>query len=248
MGGLGWLSTVDYYAEICRRSERRSLAEKPDALPAVPEIIIESLELAEAVSRIGDDRDEGSWALFDEYHRAALGRLEASGADFALIASNTPHHRFDAIVRGVGIPVLHIADAIAGECLRLGGRQLLLLGTSVTMGSGVLRQRFARRGVEAAGPLDDRARELTEELIAGLQAGHTAGAAAEIGRLARTSFDRRFTGPPFVALACTELPLAFPERKAEASFQLEGVTYVNSSAAHVAAAVDLAFAGGRSPN
>jgi hypothetical protein len=37
------------------------------------------------------------------YHRAALRRLEASGAEFALMAS-TPHHRYASIVRGIGIP------------------------------------------------------------------------------------------------------------------------------------------------
>jgi aspartate/glutamate racemase len=61
------------------------------------------------------DGDEASWVQFDGYHRAALHRLEASGADCALIASNTPHHRFASIVRGIGIPVLSIFTATAKE-------------------------------------------------------------------------------------------------------------------------------------
>jgi len=108
VGGVAWRSTVDYYAEICRRSE-----------PQTPEISIESLDLNKAVSYLGVDGDEESWRRFDDYHRAALQCLEASGADFALMASNTPHHRFASIVRGIGIPVISIFDVVAKESARI---------------------------------------------------------------------------------------------------------------------------------
>ncbi len=116
VGGVAWLSTVDYYTEICRRSERLHLAKNLQCAPSTPEMSIESLDLNKAFSYLGTDDDEESWSQFDEYHRAALQRLEASGAEFALIASNTSHHRFSAIVRGIGIPVISIfgeRDAIA---------------------------------------------------------------------------------------------------------------------------------------
>jgi aspartate racemase len=171
-----------------------------------------------------------------------LRRLEGSGADFALIASNTPHHRFDVIVRGIEIPVINIFDAVAKECARLEAKQILILGTNVTMGSPELRKRLAGRGVEAAGPQDDTARALIAGLIAELQAGKTAGASERIGRIARSSFARQFTAAPVVCLACTELPLAFPRCKTLESFAVDGVTYVNSSAVHIGAAFDFAIA------
>ena len=46
-------------------------------------ISIESLDLNKAFSYIGSDDNEESWRQFDDYHRAALKRLETSGADFA---------------------------------------------------------------------------------------------------------------------------------------------------------------------
>lgn len=242
VGGVGWLSTIDYYTGICRRSERRDAAGNRDGPRSTPEMSIESLDLSKAASYIGVDGDDASWSRFDEYHRTALQRLEGSGADFALIASNTPHHRFEAIARGIGIPVIHIWEEAAKECARLGAKQVLILGTAVTMRSLEFRLRFAARGVEAAGPQEDAARTLTAGLIAELQTGKTEGAADRIGRIARTSFERQFTGLPVVCLACTELPLAFPERKTLESFSVEGVTYVNSSAVHIGAAFDLAVA------
>jgi hypothetical protein len=81
---------------------------------------IESLDLNQAVSYIGGDGDEDSWSKFDDYHRAALQRLESSGADFALMASNTPHHRFASIVRGPHDREIRAATAGLIAELRLG--------------------------------------------------------------------------------------------------------------------------------
>jgi len=104
VGGIGWQSTVDYYTELCHRAERQCLATNRNAFPRHREMSIESLDLYKAISYLGSDGDEGSWLRFDEYHRVALLRLAGAGADFALLASNTPHHRFETIVRDVGIP------------------------------------------------------------------------------------------------------------------------------------------------
>jgi aspartate racemase len=242
VGGVDWLSTADYYTEICRRSERWSVAAEGTHVRSTPEMSIESLVHSKAVSFIGVDGDDESWSRFDEYHRSALRRLEASGADFALIASNTPHHRFDSIVRGIGIPVINIFEAVAKECARLEADQVLILGTTVTMESPQFLKRFAQWKVEAAGPQDEAAKALTAAVIAQLQADETEGAARRIGEIARAAFARQFTGRPVVCLACTELPLAFPEWKMIESFGIDGVTYVNSSAVHIRAAFDFAVA------
>src|SRR5690348_12496169 len=110
VGGVSWLSTVEYYSELCRRGEKRR---NSTGVPEVPEMVIESLDLGRAISYLGELEDDASWARFDDYHRAALQRLEASGAEIALIASNSAHHRFEAITEGAKIPVLSIIDVMA---------------------------------------------------------------------------------------------------------------------------------------
>jgi aspartate racemase len=242
VGGIAWPSTADYYSQLCRRGEARHLAANRPGPPATPEMSIESLDLNRAASFLGIAEDEVSWSRFDDYHRCALLRLQTSGAGLALLASNTAHHRFDSIVRGVGIPVVHIWEEAAKECARQGARQVLVLGTRVTVNSAELRKRFAEHGVEAAGPGDESAAFRTEEVIAALQAGNTGNAAERIEEIAKTQFSRRFPGRPAVCLACTELPLAFTEQKALRSFTDRGVSYVNSPAVHIGAAFDLASA------
>lgn len=157
VGGVGWRSTVDYYTQLCERSERRGLAMCLHGVPSLPPMCIESLDLALAIAYIGTDGNEDSWLRFDDYHRAALTRLAASGADFALLASNTPHERFDAIVRGVPIPVIDLFAVTARACARLDAPQVLILGTRFTMSSARLCNEFAKVGVAAQGPGDEMA-------------------------------------------------------------------------------------------
>ena len=118
VGGIAWPSTVEYYAGLCRLGEQRHRSGSGGA--CLPEMVIESLDHERAVAYIGTDEDPGSWLRFDAYHRDALQRLEAAGADFALIASNTSHHRLAEIVRAIRIPVLSIFDVVAAECGRIG--------------------------------------------------------------------------------------------------------------------------------
>jgi len=219
VGGVGWRSTVEYYSEICHRSEQLQVARDPKAVAAMPEIIIESLDLSRAVAYLGTEDDDTSWQQFDEYHRAALQRLEAGGADFALIATNTAHHRFDAIVHGIKIPVLSILDVAAKQCARIGTTELLILGTAVTMESATIREGFERHGIRAAGPQDGSVRRATISLISELQLGQVDGAAERVARLAESSLVSQFNSHPTVCLACTELPLAFPEQKMVAVFE-----------------------------
>jgi aspartate racemase len=228
VGGIAWRSTVDYYSEICRRCEEM----RP---PCTPEISIESLDLNKAVSYLGIDGDEESWRQFDEYHRTALKRLEASGATFALMASNTPHHRLDAIARGVRIPVVSIFEAAAMESARIGATEVLILGTALTMSSHVFRKEFAKHGVDAAGPDDENIRSMTIELIKDLQLGKLDGSADRLGNIAKVSSRN------VVWVACTELPLAFPQLKTLPTFEVDGILYINTTIVHINAALNLAL-------
>ncbi len=242
VGGVGWQSTTEYYSELCRRSEQWHLARNSRDVPTMPEISIESLDLAKAISYLGSDDDEQSWSQFDDYHRCALKRLETNEADFALMASNTPHHRFEAIVRSIRIPVISILDEMAKESARIGAQQVLLLGTALTMRSSKFRAAFAKYGIEASGPLDESLRAMTAELITDLQLGKLERAAQRVVNVARVSLETQFGDRPAVCLACTELPLAFAGMKQLPTFEYDGIVFINASAVHINAAFDFAVA------
>jgi aspartate racemase len=230
VGGVGWTSTVEYYSAICRRSVRYG--------SSTPEMTIESLDLGKAISWLGIDGDEESWSRFDEYHRAALKRVEACGADFALLASNSPHHRLEAIVRSLAIPILSLLDVVAKETARIGATNALLLGTPLIMSSRRFREEFAKYGVEASGPESESARTLTDELIRDLQLEKVEGAAARLASIARAELPKE--GRSVVCLACTELPSAFPRLKTLPTFEADGILYLNTTILHANAAFDFA--------
>jgi aspartate racemase len=239
VGGIAWPSTAEYYTELCRLFERRN-PDMPGG-PDMPEISIESLDHKRAVGYVGRDGDEASWARFDAYHRDALLRLEGSGAGFAVIASNTSHHRLQEITRGIRIPVLSIFAAAAAECARAGAAEVLVLGTATTMGSARLREAFGTHGIAAAGPEDPRVRAACVQLSQELQhRGELPGAAARLGEMVRACCPR--PPVPLVCLACTELPLAFPEQKTLTLFESGGVRYMNTTAVHIRAVFDCATA------
>jgi aspartate racemase len=233
VGGVGWQSTVEYYAGLCRLSEKRRVGRKPGNEALTPEICIESLDLNTAAALLGHDDDEQSWRGFDDYHRTALMRLQACDSEIAVIASNTPHHRYASIVRGIGIPVLSILDATAQEANRMGVTRVLILGTALTMQSRMYPDALRRYGIEAGGPSDARNRAAAVKIIAEIHREHIAGADERIDAIARACCGGEVPPDTAVCLACTELPLAFPGSKESPSFERDDIRYINTAAAHI---------------
>lgn len=239
LGGLAWPSTSEYYAGICRLCEQRHHAAKLAGVAAMPEMAIESLDVVKAASLFGRDGDEASWAAFDTYHREGLQRLERSGADFAVIACNTAHHRFAQITRGIGIPVLNILEVAARACAWIGTSRMLVFGTALSMRSSVFRELFEQHGIRTSGPRGDRDRRTILAIIAALQGGRIEGASRRINEIAMRARTNRLPQPT-VYLGCTELALAFPDQRDAGVFESSGIRYVNSAALHIRAAFEYA--------
>lgn len=240
VGGIGWQSTLEYYAGLCRLSEQRLKTERRREGPITPEICIESLDLHTAVALLGRDEDMESWRRFDEYHRTALERLQASDVEVAVIASNTPHHRFSSIIRGITIPVLSIVEASAQEAVRMGATRVLILGTALTMRSRMYPETFLRHGIEAAPPPRMPTRAALIRIVEQIHRGRTTGTAERIQKIAKSTLGGRVPIGTVVCLACTELPLAFPSAREDTTFEHNGVRYLNTTAAHIRALFDFA--------
>jgi len=241
LGGIAWPSTVEYYAGFCRLVERHHADAGRTGPAEMPEMSIESLDLARATVLLGNDDDEASWLAFDDYHRAGLRQLERAGAAFAVIACNTAHHRLDQITRDAGIPVISILDVAADACMRLGVDRLLILGTRTVMTSGLFRNTFRQRGIDAFGPPHPHQARSVLSTIEAL--GHCCidGAADRIREVVAGMPENGNPGSTAVYLGCTELPLAFEANRTEEVFERDGVRYLNSTALHIRAAFDCAM-------
>jgi aspartate racemase len=148
IGGMSWESSVSYYRLVNTEVKRR-LGGLHSA-----QVLMYSVDFApiEALQHQGD-WDGAAAILID-----AARRLEAGGADFFLIATNTMHRVADEVAGAVDIPLLHIADATAEVLQRDGVRRIGLLGTAFTMELEFYKNRLSERfGIDVIVPeLHDR--------------------------------------------------------------------------------------------
>jgi len=123
IGGLSWESTQDYY-RLINEGIRESLGGLHSAELILYSVDFEPIEQLQHI----DDCEATAEILKD----AAI-KLEAGGAKFLLICSNTMHSVAPQVSEAVTIPLIHIADATAAEIKRSGYQKIGLLGTSFTM-------------------------------------------------------------------------------------------------------------------
>ena len=238
IGGLAWPSTIDYYRLICKKSNEHYHGQGVPA-PTLP-MVIESLNINETRSARGTDGDEASWEKYDHIFRETFIRLQNAGADFGMIASNTPHTRLHSIQRGLNLPIVSILDTTTATVGSMAGRRALILGTPVTMRSDVYPRVMEDAGITAIDLPTDNDIDVLHRLIdVDLYQGRVEGAAELIVEISQKYIQDASTD--IVCLACTELPLAFSSFKDDAYFEYAGLRFVNTIAAHVNAALELAI-------
>jgi aspartate racemase len=95
---------------------------------------------------------------------ARAREVEAAGADFLLLCTNTMHRVADAIETAIDIPLLHLADATATRIRATGLSRIGLLGTRFTMEQDFYRARLEAQGIEVLVP-DAGDREIVHRVI-----------------------------------------------------------------------------------
>lgn len=240
LGGMAWPSTVDYYRAICSGANAWHKARGASAPLPVPEITIESVNIAETRYKRGVAGDEASWAGFDAVLRETMLRLERAGCDVLAMASNTPHARLHAFEGDLSKPVISILDETAKAAAAAGAKHAFVLGTSVTMRGAHYPRVLAEHGIEALPRRSDAEIDAMQGLI---DTEFYEGVTPK-GKTGMLNLCRAAVGAPedtVVLLACTELPLAYPDHLDDAVFEADGFTFVNTGAAHVAAILDAAL-------
>lgn len=219
VGGTSWSSTALYYEHI-----NRGVARRLGGLHSAS-LAIESLDLAP----VAEMELSGDWDGVAKIMIEAGKRLQASGAEGMLIASNTGHKVYDAVAANVDIPVLHIAEATADRLVADGRTRVALVGTRFTMTEGHVRDRIEKRGIALA-PVESKwvaevDRIIFEELAAGRVIRDSQRKLKTlIAELARARVQA-------VVLACTELVLAVDVRA-------NVIPVYDTTAIHARAAVD----------
>lgn len=132
LGGMSWESTLSYYKAINEgvNKELGGLHSAKICLYNVDFYEIEKLQ------------HQGKWSETAHILSKAAKSVEAGGADFLIICTNTMHKVASEIEAEISIPILHIADATATKLVTDGIKKVGLLGTRFTMEQDFYKNRL----------------------------------------------------------------------------------------------------------
>ena len=217
LGGMSWESTIPYY-RIINEEVKNRLGGLHSA-----KIILYSVEFAE----IEKCQSSGNWDESGEILGQAAKGIEAAGADFILICTNTMHKVAAQISSKIQTPLIHIADATADELEKSHIRRVGLLGTKYTMTQDFYKKRLTDRGMEVLIP-DDAAVEVINSII------FDELCVGEIREASRRKFQdavKRLAeqGAEGVILGCTEIGLLL--RQSDVSIPVFDTTVIHAKRA-----------------
>ncbi len=163
LGGMSWQSTLLYYQCI-----NQEIKERLGGFHSA-KIVMVSLDFHEIELLL----KARQWDRVLDKLVSDARRIEAAGADFLLICTNTMHRLAPEIQARISIPLVHIADAAAEHILSKGIRQVGLLGTRFTMEEDFYKKRLMENhGIEVIVPSKDDItivdRIIFEELCLGI--------------------------------------------------------------------------------
>ncbi|MDI9637411.1 aspartate/glutamate racemase family protein [Geitlerinema splendidum] len=197
VGGTSWVSTAEYYGHLNR------LVNKKLGGDEAAKLILYSLNFGE----ICRNNANGDLSVNGKLVVDAAERLAKAGAQGLMLCANTMHMYADQVEAATGLPVIHIAHAVAEEIKRRGMSKVLLLGTKYTMEMPFYSDILQGYGIEVMIPDDaDRAmvharifEELTKDVF-------TESTREDYRAVMRKAMDN---GAECVILGCTEIPLLF---------------------------------------
>lgn len=195
VGGMSPESTIEYYRIICDDFNKKAGGSN------FPKITIRSINLQEIADLFKDD----NWDGVADVIVSAIIDLANAGADFAAIATNTPHNAYYAIKRYSPIEVLSIMDATADEIKKDGLNKVGLLGTKPTMEYGFFQKTFAKCGIDAITPCEKERDYINEIIWNELVHGKVTDEARAGYKKIIDSLTNE--GAQGIILGCTEIPL-----------------------------------------
>lgn len=220
VGGLGPESTIDYYHSL------NALFRERTGNKGYPHILIDALDVDLGIRLV--EREE--WKELAEYLAGGFRRLARAGADFGLMAANTPHIVFDKVQALSPIPLISIVEATCDEVKRRGLKRVALLGTGFTMGGRFYPEVFERNQIMLITPSPEERAYIHEkylgELLRGTFLPETRSRLVEIIERIKSEENVEAT-----VLAGTELPLIL---RAET---IAGLPLLDTTQIHVKAAV-----------
>lgn len=223
IAGMSWESSLEYY-RLVNEGVKAGLGGLHSAKCVLVSVDFAEIEVLQREGRW----DEATQAMID-----VARQVQAGGADFLLICTNTMHKMAQEVQASIEIPLLHIADAAAEAIKARGLHKVGLLGTRFTMEENFYRGRLAEKyGLEVLIPDEaDRAivhHVIYEELVLGKI---VPASKLEYQRIIASLIQQGAEG---IILGCTEIGLLVKDEDSR-------VPLFDTTSIHAQAAVEMAL-------
>ena len=222
LGGMSWESSAVYYKLL-----NQAVEERIGGLASAP-IVLSSVDFGELTALQREERwDE----VADMLSRAAAG-VEAAGADLLLMCTTSFHKVADEVEAAVSIPMLHLADVLAGAIKAQDLGAVAFLGTAFSMGSSFFTDRLASHGLSVLTPHESQHETVNRIIYEELVHGRVLDSSRRtVVRMIEQLWD---AGAEGVVLGCTELEMLI--KQADSDLPVFPCTTL-----HVQAALDAAM-------
>lgn len=200
LGGISFESTIKYYELILRTYYEQNMDYY------YPEIVIFSLDF----QKFTDFENENNKRQYIKYIIEGINSLEKAGAEFILMAANSPHAVFEELEILSNIPLLSIVKVTAEKAKQEGMKKLLLLGIKFTMQSSFYQNACKRHGIDVIVPTENEQNYINkiifDELVIGILKNESKN------KLLKIIENYDVDG---VILGCTELPLILKQKDSD---------------------------------
>jgi aspartate racemase len=223
LGGMSWESTTSYYKAI-NQGIKTALGGLHSAKIAMYSVDFDEIEQLQ---------QRGLWGETAGILTKAAQAVEASGADFLLICTNTMHKVAPEIEGNINIPLLHIADATAQQLLIDKIKTVGLLGTRFTMEQGFIKDRITEQfGIDVIVPHEQQQTIVHDVIYDELCRGVIKAESKQHYLDIVTDLSSR--GAEAIILGCTEIGLLIQQTDT-------AVTLYDTTEIHADAAVKMAL-------
>ncbi len=223
LGGMSWESTASYYKAI-NDGVRNSLGGLHSAKICLFSVDFDEIEKLQ---------HQGLWDETSKILSKAAQSVEAGGADFLLICTNTMHKVAPQIEAAISIPLLHIADATAEKLIADNVKRVGLLGTQFTMEQSFYKERLTEKfGIEVIVPETEQQQVVHNIIYSELCLGKiTDESRQQYLKIINSLYEQ---GAEAVILGCTEIALLVQQDHTK-------VPLYDTTEIHAAQAVKLAI-------
>jgi len=219
VGGMTWVSTVEYYRLI-----NKGINEISGNLNSA-ECIIYSLNFEEIINK--------DWEGIYSILLNACKMLEKSGAELIILAANTAHYLADWLQTEISLPIINVISATADAIHQTGLEKVGLLGTKFTMETDFYKNKLAQEGIQSVIPEKQSTRDFIQDTISYELEKEIIKTETKEAFL---TIIRELTdqGAQGIVLGCTEIPLLVKQSDVE-------VPVFDTTAIHSAKAVAFAL-------